>query len=65
MPGCAVYTDSAQNDQKIDDRDTIAADIPGVQVKDDLSAANDGSNDEQSHMGDWASLSSELQHVDI
>lgn len=64
MSGCAVYTDSAQNDQKIDDRDTIA-DHPGVQVKDDLSAANDGSYDEHSHMGDWASLSSELQHVDI
>ena len=65
MPGCAVYTDSAQNDQKIDDRNTFA-DIPGVQVKDDLSAANDGSNDEMSHIsGDWESLGSELQHVDI
>ena len=36
-----------------------------MHTKDDLSAANDGSHDENSHISAWASLSSELQHVDI
>ena len=56
---------SERNDLKIDDRNTIAADIPGVQVRDDLSEANDGSYEENSHVNDWDSLSGELQHVDI
>ena len=36
---------SEKYDEKIADRNLDAADIPGVMIRDDLSAANDGSYD--------------------